>query len=117
MVYWDLIKKGANINCRDQIGRTPLFHAVSKSGSSSEIIEYLLLRGLDPVARDNAGKTPLSLSITYAFLTGLSLGSSAITDGKDVLRRVFRSSNYHTACLLLHYGLDSMIKDVDMRAE
>ena len=122
-IYRNLIKKGANIHCSDKNGRTLLSHAVSSSGSHSEIVEDLLLTGIDPTAQDNTGQTPLSLSIwrehqaaSYLLPVDRSSWSSAMK-GEDVLWRLELSSEYRTACLLLHYGLYSMLDDVDMRAE
>lgn len=123
-IYWDLIKKEANVNCRDRNGRTLLYHAVWSSRGNSEIIEDLLLTGIDPIEQDNAGRTPLSLWIwdrhrptSGSRLTGQFFKYPAIEDGKDVLRRLLQSPLYHTACLLLHYGLDLVLEDVDMRAK
>lgn len=124
-LYQDLIKKGANVHHRDEHGRTLLFHAVSSPANNhSKIIEDLLLTGIDPSAQDNAGRTPLSLSLWgkhqprfYSLLACKVYHYSTSTNGEDVLRRVSQSYDYHIACLLLHYGLDSMLKDVDMRAE
>lgn len=124
-LYWDLIKKGANRNLRDHNGRTLLSHAVSTSYSSSEIVEDLLLAGIDPLTPDNAGRTSIWFSIWGGYrltpssssLTAQFPGLSGIEDGKKALRDVLQSSYYHTACLLLCHGLDSMLEDEDMRAE
>ena len=123
-VYQDLIKKGGHYNLRDGSGRTLLSHAVSCHGGS-EIIEDLLLAGIDPIAPDNAGRTSLWFSVwgehrvtsRSSLLTRQSLHWSVIKDSGMVLRCVSLSSYHHTACLLLHHGLDSMLKDRDMRRE
>ena len=124
-VYQDLLRKGGDWNFRDRSGRTLLSHAVLCSHVSSKIVEELLLAGLDPIAQDNAGRTPLWFSIwgdqctaSYsALLTRQLLASSAIQDGRKVLRHVLLSASHQTACLVLHYGLDSMLKDGNMREE
>lgn len=124
-VYQDLVKKGGDWNFRDRSGRTLLSHAVLCSHENSEIVEDLLLAGIDPIAQDNAGRTPLWFSVwgdqcansRSALLTRQLLDSSAIQDGGKVLRHVLLSSYHHTACLLLHYGLDSMLEDGHMREE
>ena len=122
-VYQDLVKKGGDWNFRDRSGRTLLSHAVSCSHGNSEIIEDLLLAGIDPIAPDNAGRTPLWFSLwgehsatsRCALLTRQSLNSSAIEDSETVLRHVLLSSHHHNACLLLHYGPESVLEDGDMR--
>ena len=124
-VYQDLVKKGGDWNFRDRNGRTLLSHAVSCSHDDSEIVEDLLLAGIDPIARDNAGRTSLWFSVwgdhcansRSALLTRQLLDSSAIQDSEMVLQHVLLSSYHHTACLLLHYGLDSMLEDEGMREE
>ena len=124
-VYQDLVNKGGDWNFRDRSGRTLLSHAVLCSHDNSEIVEDLLLAGIDPIAQDNAGRTPLWFSVwgdpcatSYsALLTRQLLASSAIRDGREVLRHVLLSASHHTACLVLHYGLDSMLKDGNMREE
>ena len=121
-VYQGLVKKGADRNFRDRSGRTLLSHAVSCSDDNSEIVEDLLLAGIDPIARDNAGRTSLWFSVRgehsgFSLLTRHVLNPPAIKDGGMVLRYVLLSSFHHTACLILHYGLDSMLEDRDMRKE
>ena len=124
-LYWGLIKKGANRNIRDQHGRTILSHAVSTSDSNSRIVEDLLLAGIDPIAPDYAGTTPLwfsvwgdhQLNLSSSLLTSQVPRLSAIRDGKEALRHVLLSPYYHNVCLLLYHGLDSMLEDGNMRAE
>ena len=122
-IYQVLIKKGANFNCRDHNGQTLLFHALEISSKDSEILEDLLLKGLDPLAQDNNGRTPLSLSIlgiyvnTYKVSTAFWYESMVMTDGEQILRRVLNSHEHRTACLLVRHGTDSMMKDVSIRAQ
>ena len=124
-VCQQVIKKGGHWNFRDGSGRTLLSHAVSCSHHSSEIVEDLLLAGIDPIAPDNAGRTSLWFSVwgehwvtlRSSLLTRQILNSSVIKDSGMALRCVLLSSYHYTACLLLHYGLDSMLKDRDMRKE
>lgn len=124
-IPWDLIKKRASTRYQDQNGRTLLFHAVSTSSNNSESIEDLLLTGIDPTAKDEAGKTPLSLSIwggrqlrSYLLLKKRHLfKSSTFEHAKNIQQHVLQLSDDHTACLLLHYGLDTMLDDADICAE
>lgn len=65
------LDKGANINTRDNTGRTALSHAVSDSyyhhvTGNSEIVEFLLENGADVNLSDNNDMTPLIWSVTYS---------------------------------------------------
>ena len=124
-IYQALIEKGAKWDFRDRSGRTLLFHALRKSSKDSEILEDLLLKGLDPLERDRIGETPLSLSMwgiyhpTYAFSSGFGCHSPVFKDEYDeeFLRRVLKSYEHRTACLLLRYGTNSMMRDVTIRSQ
>ncbi len=50
------IKAGADVDARDQDGRTSLMHVVSQ-GNDLEIVQYLVELGADLNAKDNAGRT------------------------------------------------------------
>jgi len=58
-----LLRKGVNVNIRDDEGRTPLFNAASFGNyggmDKCEMIKLLISHGADVNARDNLGKTPL----------------------------------------------------------
>jgi uncharacterized protein len=60
-VFENLIKKGANLNCRDGIGHTPL-HAAADRGWKN-LVERLLELGADPNLEDFAGDTPLDIAL------------------------------------------------------
>ena len=64
------LDNGANINTRDNTGRTALSHAVSDSyyhnTGNSEIVEFLLENGADVNLSDNNDMTPLIWSVTYS---------------------------------------------------
>src|SRR5512142_88107 len=53
------LARGANVNVRDQDGRTPLFHAVTLPRENTAIAELPLARGANVRARDQDGQTPL----------------------------------------------------------
>ena len=122
-IYQVLIEKGANFNCRDHNGQSLLFRALEISSKDSVILEDLLLKGLDPLAQDNVGRTPLSLSIlgiyqrTCALSTAFWYDTIVMTDAEQILRRVLGSHEHRTACLLVRYGTDSMMRDVNIRAQ
>ena len=48
-----IIEKGANVNARDEKGRTALMHAAELN--DVEILEYLITAGADPALRDKKG--------------------------------------------------------------
>jgi ankyrin repeat protein len=52
-----LLDRGAAVDGRDELGRTPLMRAVLQS--RSELVRLLLDRGADPHVADNTGNTPL----------------------------------------------------------
>ena len=66
-----ILSDGANVNARNQEGRTPLHSAVNWKRSAIreedvpviiEIVELLLTNGADINARDNNGMTPLDIA-------------------------------------------------------
>ena len=59
-LFWYLLQNGANVNSRDNRGRTPLLHLCKALESNYlKILEPLLEAGADIHATDNAGNTPL----------------------------------------------------------
>lgn len=52
-----LAERGADLNARDEIGRTPLH--LWAMGNSVEEVQILLQAGVDPYPLDNEGKSPL----------------------------------------------------------
>ncbi|CAG5096951.1 Similar to ANK3: Ankyrin-3 (Homo sapiens) [Cotesia congregata] len=56
-----LINNGADINCRDHQGKTPLFYAVHNS--DRRIIKILIRNHADINVKAGDGRTPLSLSV------------------------------------------------------
>ncbi len=54
-----LLSKGANVSLTTPNGMTALHIAANTQHASREIIQILLVFGANPMARDNAGKTPL----------------------------------------------------------
>ena len=59
-VRW-LLDRGANVNARGRMGRTPL-HLAMERNSSTRIGELLLERGAELEARDDLGMTPLDVA-------------------------------------------------------
>lgn len=59
-VFEQLIADGADLNCQDEIGQTPL-HAAAEQ-SRTDLARRLLSLGADPNARDFDGDTPLDVA-------------------------------------------------------
>jgi len=57
----DLLDAGANVNVKDEAGRTPLTEAAWNG--HTETIKLLLERGADPNIKKNDGQTALSLAL------------------------------------------------------
>lgn len=69
-----LLTKGADVNHRDRLGRTPLLMAVGPSSSVSksqkeETINLLMKHKADPNSADNEENTPLVLAVRHSDIT------------------------------------------------
>ena len=119
----DMYQHLVDMDCQDQFGRTLLSHASLGSGdSNSKVIEDMLLTGIDPVAQWHAKKIPLSLKILgehqpifYVLLMAQIFDSSVDGWCKVVLQRVLSTYYYYSACLLVHYRLNLILENVNMR--
>ncbi len=55
-----LIENGANVNCRCDMGNTPLHDAVTQNNDG--IIELLINAGANPTIKNEFGQTPLDIA-------------------------------------------------------
>jgi C-terminal processing protease CtpA/Prc len=76
-----LLKAGADVNGRNETGKTPLHDAVEHS----EMVTLLLGAGADVNAADNGRKTPLHLAVEHKMVNSakLLIAAGADTTAKD----------------------------------
>jgi len=102
-----LIAKGADVNARSRLGRTPLGTAAACDGCS-DIVRLLLSKGADPNAQDKGGLTPLWLAAaagdTESMRLLLDAGARVDTpsgDGTTPLMQAAQNCNPDAVNLLL----------------
>lgn len=61
------LEKGADINVRDDEGRTPLMTAVRSKANDLQLIEFLLENGADKTARDKNGESLMHQILPLSF--------------------------------------------------
>jgi ankyrin repeat protein len=129
-----LIERGAKVNARDKILRTPLLKVLEKNnGYALEVIKCLLERGADINARDNYGKTVLHQAVECCFreeykeYNMFTLIKYLLQSGADInaqyedgftpfMIAVYNSVHNEThIALLLRYNPDVTIKDKEGR--
>ena len=121
-----LLEAGANINCRDDRGQTPLHRMLDNrvSGSSiyppsKDMVELLLVKGADVHLKDKDGRTPLHLAAESADadIVELLLDKGAEVNAKDdesgftALHHAARFGNKDAAEVLISRGADINAKD------
>ncbi|EFQ25174.1 uncharacterized protein GLRG_00318 [Colletotrichum graminicola M1.001] len=93
-----LFKHGAILNCKDNIGETPLFSAVRRS--AGPILDRLLELGADVSATDTEGRTALwALPIKSYSVYLVDKGSRLLQKGLDPMHRDNLGQTFlHVAC-------------------
>lgn len=77
-----LLARGANLEVKDNDGRTPLYAAAE--GSTAEAVELLLSRGANVNARNTAQQTPLHAVVAKAWHDKREIAALLLTKHPDV---------------------------------
>jgi len=97
-VVQDIIKKGVNINAKDNCGYTPLYYACWHG--HTEVVKELILAGADVSAKNRLGDTLLHTACWYGYVDIINM---LIAAGADVCAGNYRNATpLHFACLCGH---------------
>lgn len=102
-----LIDNGANVNLKDDMGRTPLYFACQKA--KVKIVEQLIASGADVNSKTNNGDFPIEYgAFTASILEKLLNAGATIDIGKNILLSITRvdvnGNKVESAALLLKAG-------------
>jgi ankyrin repeat protein len=113
----DLLEKGANVNAKDETGKTVL-HWVAPARDNPEMVKVLIAKGADVNAKDNAGDTALMIAssqsnpgiVTALLEAGAEVNAQNKVGGTALMAAGFRANLEEIKILLLN-NADRKIKD------
>ena len=114
-----LVEKGADLFCQDIQGRGALSYAISRH--STRVLPYLCDHSIDVNHQDNAGQTPLILSIIEPVrgsdIIGRLLDLKVDVDhqdrwGKTAMMYAASANNEAAILMLIHFKADVLLKDI-----
>jgi ankyrin repeat protein len=111
-----LVKSGADINAKDEAGRTPLHKAVSFPNNSTSTVEFLVKAGAVVDAKDIGGQTPLQVAARIGLLDKveflLRVGADVSAGwGHSPLHLAARVGSVKVMAALIKAGADVNSKD------
>jgi ankyrin repeat protein len=113
----ELLEKGANVNARDEAGRTALLW-VAPARDNPEMVKFLIDKGADVNAKDNAGETALMIAssqsnpgiVTALLEAGAEVDAQNKVGGTALMAAALRG-NVEEIKILLGNNADRKIKD------
>jgi ankyrin repeat protein len=113
----ELLEKGANVNARDDKGRTALLW-VAPARDNPEMVKFLIAKGAEVNAADNAGETALMIAasqsnpgiVTALLEAGAEVNAQNKVGGTALMAAAFRG-NVEEIKILLGNNADRKIKD------
>jgi uncharacterized protein len=116
-VVKDSLSKGANVNAKDETGKTALLW-VAPARDNPEMVKVLIAKGADVNAKDNDGETALMISasqsnpgiLTALLAAGAEVNAQNNAGGTALMAAAFRA-NLDEIKILLAKGADLKLKD------
>ncbi|MDX6446974.1 MAG: Notch 1 [Blastocatellia bacterium] len=117
----ELLAKGANVNARDEAGRTPLLW-VAPARDNPEMVKFLIAKGADVNAKDNEGETALMIAasqsnpgiVTVLLEAGADVNAQNSVGGTALMSAAYRA-NIEEIKILLAHNADRTISDKKCR--